>query len=223
MTTGTKHTLTAFDEDMDAIRSLIAEMGARAEAAVTNAMQALFSGDLELAETTRVGDKIIDQLETEIEKRVVQTIALRAPMADDLRELISALKMSTVIERIGDYAKNIAKRIGKLESSAFLKNNNELRQMGEITVEMINMAMDAYGKHDVDLARAVSVRDDDVDQLFKDLFVDFVAYVAKHPENAQEIAHLLFISRNLERIGDHSTTCAQLVYFTETGEDLPGA
>jgi phosphate transport system protein len=221
MSTGTRHTLSAFDEDMDHIRGLIAEMGARAETAVTNAMQALISNDVELAQATRAADKIIDQLETEVEKRVVQTIALRAPMADDLRELISALKMSAVIERIGDYAKNISKRVGKLESSKFLTNNSELRRMGEITVEMIHMAMDAYGKHDIDLARAVSVRDNDVDQLFKDLFVDFVAYVAKHPENAQEIAHLLFISKNLERIGDHSTTCANLVYFTETGEDLP--
>ena len=223
MSTGTKHTVTAFDDDMDEIRGMIAEMGARAETAVSNAMKALIENDKELAATTRAEDKIIDGLETEVEKLVVRTIALRAPMADDLRELIAALKMSAVIERIGDYAKNIAKRVGQLENSKFLSSNGQLRKMGEITIEMIRMAMDAYAKRDVDLAKAVTVRDDDVDQLYKDLFVDFVAFVAKNPTSATEVAHLLFISKNLERIGDHSTTVAEMIYFTETGENLPDA
>jgi phosphate transport system protein len=223
MSTGSKHTVTAFDDDMDEIRGMIAEMGARAETAVSNAMRALTENDKELAATTRAEDKIIDGLETEVEKLVVRTIALRAPMADDLRELIAALKMSAVIERIGDYAKNVSKRVGLLETSKFLSGNNQLRKMGEITIEMIRMAMDAYAKRDVDLAKAVTVRDDDVDQLYKDLFVDFVAFVAKNPTSATEIAHLLFISKNLERIGDHSTTVAQMIYFTETGENLPDA
>lgn len=223
MSTGTKHTVTAFDDDMDEIRGMIAEMGARAETAVSNAMKALIENDKELAATTRAEDKIIDGLETEVEKLVVRTIALRAPMADDLRELIAALKMSAVIERIGDYAKNIAKRVGLLENSKFLGSNNQLRKMGDITVEMIRMAMDAYAKRDIDLAKAVTVRDDDVDQLYKDLFVDFVAFVAKNPTSATEVAHLLFISKNLERIGDHSTTVAEMIYFTETGENLPDA
>jgi phosphate transport system protein len=223
MSTGTKHTVTAFDDDMDEIRGMIAEMGARAETAVSNAMKALIENDKELAASTRAEDKIIDGLETEVEKLVVRTIALRAPMADDLRELIAALKMSAVIERIGDYAKNVAKRVGLLENSKFLGSNNQLRKMGDITVEMIRMAMDAYAKRDIDLAKAVTVRDDDVDQLYKDLFVDFVAFVAKNPTSATEVAHLLFISKNLERIGDHSTTVAEMIYFTETGENLPDA
>ena len=223
MSTGTKHTVTAFDDDMDHIRGMIAEMGARAETAVTNAMKALIENDKELAQSTRSEDKIIDGLETEVEKLVVRTIALRAPMADDLRELIAALKMSAVIERIGDYAKNVAKRVGLLENSKFLRSNNQLKMMGEITVEMIRMAMDAYAKRDVDLATAVTARDHDVDQIYKDLFVDFVAFLAKNPTSATEIAHLLFISKNLERIGDHSTTVAEMIYFTETGENLPDA
>jgi phosphate transport system protein len=223
MTTGTKHTITAFDDDMDEIRGLIAEMGARAEAAVIAAMKALREHDTDTAATIRADDKIIDTLETEVERLVVRTIALRAPMADDLRELIAALKMSAVIERIGDYAKNIAKRVpqmnGKIPSSALA----QLGRMGEIVVEMIRMAMDAYAKRDVDLACAVTVRDDVVDQLNKDLFVDFVAYVVKNPQNATEVAHLLFTAKNLERIGDHTTNVAQMIYFTETGENLPDA
>ena len=223
MSTGTKHTITAFDDDMDEIRGLIAEMGARAEAAVIAAMKALREHDTDTAAKIRADDKIIDVLETDVERLVVRTIALRAPMADDLRELIAALKMSAVIERIGDYAKNIAKRVpqmsGQIPSSAL----EPLGRMGEIVVEMIRTAMDAYAKRDVDLARAVTVRDDVVDQLNKDLFVDFVAYVVKNPANATEVAHLLFTAKNLERIGDHTTNVAQMIYFTETGENLPDA
>ena len=186
-------------------------------------MKALRQHDIEAAATIRAEDKIIDGLETDVERLVVRTIALRAPMADDLRELIAALKMSAVIERIGDYAKNIAKRVpqmsGKIPASAL----EQLGRMGEIVVEMIRTAMDAYAKRDVDLARAVTVRDEVVDQLNKDLFVDFVAYVVKNPENATEVAHLLFTAKNLERIGDHTTNVAQMIYFTETGENLPDA
>lgn len=223
MTTGTRHTVTAFDDDMDEIRGLIAEMGARAETAVIAAMKALAEHDTELAAATRAEDKVIDNLETEVEKLVVRTIALRAPMADDLRELIAALKMSAVIERIGDYAKNIAKRVPQMEGKIPPAATEQLGRMGDIVVEMIRTAMDAYAKSDVDLARAVTVRDDDVDQLNKDLFVDFVAYVVKNPKNATEVAHLLFTAKNLERIGDHTTTVAQMIYFTETGENLPDA
>lgn len=223
MSTGTRHTVTAFDDDMDEIRGMIAEMGARAETAVSNAMKALTENDKELAAATRAEDKIIDSLETEVEKLVVRTIALRAPMADDLRELVAALKISAVIERIGDYAKNIAKRVGQLDSKAFLTTNDQLRRMGDIVIEMVRTSLDAYARRDIDLAKTVTVRDLDVDQIYKNLFVDFVAFVAKNPTSATEIAHLLFISKNLERIGDHSTNVAQMIYFTETGENLPDA
>ncbi|MBK8373925.1 phosphate signaling complex protein PhoU [Sphingorhabdus sp.] len=223
MSTGTRHTLSAFDDDMDQIRGLISEMGARAEAAVTNAMQALLHHDLDLATQTRADDKIIDRLEEDVEKQVVQTIALRAPMADDLRELIAALKIAAVIERIADYAKNISKRVHQVDHSKFLSKNKEVVRMGEIAVEMIRMVMDAYAKRDIEMAQAACARDDDIDQIHRDLFVDYVAYVAKHPAQAEEIAHLLFISKNLERVGDHATTCAQMIYFTETGENMPDA
>ena len=223
MSTGTRHTAKAFDEDMDTIRGLIAEMGARAETAVGNAMKALISNDKQLAQTTRAEDKIIDRLETEVEKMVVQTIALRAPMADDLRELVAGLKIAAVIERIGDYAKNISKRVGQLETSNFLTTNNQLRLMGEIAGEMVRNAMKAYAARDIELARNVTARDDAVNQIYKDLFVDFIAFVAKHPDSAKEIAHLLYVSKNLERVGDHATNWAQMIYFTETGENLPDA
>ncbi len=221
MNNGNKHTLSAFDEEMDNIRALISEMGSRAENAVIGAMKALMTNDIELAKKIRSDDKIIDKLEKEVERIIVQTIALRAPMADDLRELVAAMKMSAVIERIGDYSKNIAKRVGNLKTDDFLTDNNALKRMGDIAGEMVNTAMEAYAKRDIDLAIAVTRRDDDVDQLYKELFVDFVGFIAKNPTSANEVAHLLFISKNLERIGDHSTTCAGMIYFTETGENLP--
>ncbi len=221
MSTGTRHTAKAFDEDMDHIRGLIAEMGARAETAVTNAMKALIGNDKILAQATRADDKIIDRLETEVEKMVVQTIALRAPLADDLRELVAALKIAAVIERIGDYAKNISKRVGQLETNNFLSTNDQLRRMGDIAGEMVRNSMDAYARRDIELARAVTVRDDAVNQLYKNLFVDFIGFVAKNPQSATEIAHLLYISKNLERVGDHATNWAHMIYFTETGENLP--
>ncbi|APG62207.1 phosphate transport system regulatory protein PhoU [Sphingorhabdus lutea] len=221
MNSGNKHTLTAFDEEMDTIRGLISEMGARAEQAVAGSMKALLENDEKLAKKVRQEDVIIDQLETDVEKLVVRTIALRAPMADDLRELVAAMKMSAVIERIGDYAKNIAKRVGQLGTSEFLQHNKGIAKMGDITVEMVRKSMEAYAKRDIDMAIAVTRRDNDVDQLYKDLFVDFIGFIAKHPASATEVAHLLFISKNLERIGDHSTTCAGMIYFTETGENLP--
>lgn len=221
MNSGNKHTLSAFDEDMDNIRALISEMGSRAESAVEGSMKALMTNDEKLAKKIRSDDKIIDRLEDEVERIIVQTIALRAPMADDLRELIAAIKICAVIERIGDYSKNIARRVGKLKTEEFLIGNNALKRMGEIATEMVHMAMEAYAKRDIDLAIAVTRRDDDVDRLYKELFVDFVGFIAKNPESANEVAHLLFISKNLERIGDHSTTCAGMIYFTETGENLP--
>jgi phosphate transport system protein len=221
MSTGTRHTAKAFDQDMDHIRGLIAEMGARAETAVGNSMKALIDNDKSLAQTTRADDKIIDRLETEVEQRVVQTIALRAPMADDLRELVAALKIAAVIERIGDYAKNISKRVGQLETSLFLQTNDQLRLMGDIAGEMVRNAMNAYAARDIELARSVTARDEAVNQIYKDLFVDFVAFVAKNPTTATEVAHLLYISKNLERVGDHATNWAHMIYFTETGENLP--
>lgn len=217
MSNQTRHTVSAFDQDIDRIRGLISEMGTRAEKAVTDSISALVAHDEALAAETIADDVHIDRLQAEVEKAVVQTIALRAPMADDLRELVADLKMSPVIERIGDYAKNIAKRVGKLETDAFLRQNNQIVMMGKIAAEMLRSVMDAYARRDIDIARAVHNRDKEVDQIYRDVFVDFVAFVAKHPESATEIAHLLFISKNIERIGDHVTTCAEMIIFSETG------
>lgn len=217
-----RHTVSAFDEDMDRIRGYISEMGTRAGEQLANAMKALEANDHDLAKATAQADKQIDELEREVEKLIVQTIAIRAPLADDLRELIAAMKMSGVIERIGDYSKNIAKRVRRLESRSFINENQQIARMAGIAREMVQMVLDAYARRDIDLAEQICERDNEVDTIFKELFVDLVAYIAKHPEAAQEIAHMIVITKNIERIGDHATTCAEMIYFTETGQQLGG-
>jgi phosphate transport system protein len=219
-TTTNKHTVSAFDEEMERIRGYISEMGSRAHDQLVDAMRALDENDLELAKRASQADKQIDALEKEVEQLIVETIALRAPMADDLRGLVAAMKMSGVIERIGDYAKNIARRVRKLESRSFVTTNDQIPRMAKIAAEMVRAVMDAYARRDTDLALQVCERDKEVDIIFKELFVDLVAHIAKHPEAAQETAHLLVVTKNIERIGDHATTCAEMIYFTETGERI---
>ena len=217
------HIVKAFDEELQTLKNMLARMGGLAEEELARAIDAISRRDGALADQVIASDAQVDALEREVEERAILVIARRQPMASDLREIMVAIRVSSDLERIGDFAKNIAKRVplmsGKIPSSAL----EQLGRMGEIVVEMIRTAMDAYAKRDVDLARAVTIRDDVVDQLNKDLFVDFVAYVVKNPENATEVAHLLFTAKNLERIGDHTTNVAQMIYFTETGENLPDA
>lgn len=217
-----RHTVIAFENEISDIRGLVAEMGSRAELAVEQAMHALAAADTALAASVVAGDPLLDRLEREVEDRVVRCIALYTPVADDLRDLIAALKMSGVIERMGDYAKNIAKRVPELAAVPALTGDDQLIRMGAMAGDMIRLVLEAFARRDVDLAYAVCRRDDDLDLIYRNVFVDYVAFLAKHPESAQEIAHLLFVSKNLERIGDHATTCAEMVYYQATGEKMTG-
>src|SRR3546814_566297 len=159
MALGTEHIVKAFDADIGRLRGLIAEMGGRAEAALSDAMTALVQKDLDLAAQVVKKDRKIDELEVEIEKLTVQTIALRAPMADDLREVVAALKIVGIIERIGDYAKNIAKRVPLITERSSIKPTALLPSMAQIAAEMVTDVLDAFAARDVDLAAAVCGRD----------------------------------------------------------------
>jgi phosphate transport system protein len=214
----TDHTVTAFDDEIGELRGHIAEMGGRAEAAITSAMQALVKRDLELARKVIAEDKIIDRLETEVEKLAVRIIALRAPMADDLREVIAALKIAAVLERIGDYAKNIAKRAGALEGRRKIEPISLLPSMAQVAVEMVHNVLNAFAARDAALAVEVNERDKVVDDFYNSIFRTLVTFMVENPQSIGNAAHLLFVAKNLERVGDHATNVAEMVYFAATGE-----
>jgi phosphate transport system protein len=216
----TGHTLKAFDDDLNRLRASIAEMGGLAEAAIAAAMRALAGRDSEAARLVVEGDKRIDALEAEIERLAVQIIALRAPMADDLREVVAALKIVGVVERIGDYAKNIAKRVPAIADSPDLRPLSLLPEMGRIVAEMVRSALDAFVARDSAKAGQVCERDRAVDDFYNSIFRTLLTFMMESPNNITPATHLLFVAKNLERIGDHATNIAEMVYFAATGGHL---
>ncbi|QUL38847.1 phosphate signaling complex protein PhoU [Erythrobacter sp. JK5] len=217
----TEHTVKAFDEDITRLRGLIAEMGGLAEVAIHEALDALVRGDVDLADKVVDRDKKIDAIESEVDKLAVRIIALRAPMADDLREVIAALKIAGVVERIGDYSKNIAKRVGSIEGRDRFEPLTLLPAMGEIASEMVHDVLTAYAARDPELAREVIATDDKVDAFYNSIFRNLVSYMVENPATISSAAQLLFVARNLERIGDHATNVAEMVHFAATGTYPP--
>jgi len=212
-----EHTVKAFDEDITRLRGLIAEMGGLAEVAIAESLDALVRGDVALAESVVARDKRIDALETEVDKLAVRIIALRAPMADDLREVIAALKIGGVIERIGDYSKNIAKRVGMIEGRGRFEPLTLLPTMGELAGDMVHDVLTAYAARDPDLAREVIATDAKVDAFYHSIFRNLVRHMVENPSTISSAAQLLFVARNIERIGDHATNVAEMVHFAATG------
>ena len=215
----TGHTIKAFDEELDTLRATISEMGGLAEQAIRESMQALVRRDAAAAAKVVGRDKKIDALETEVERQAVQIIALRAPMADDLRDVVAALKIAGIVERIGDYAKNIAKRVATLEDSR-IEPISLLPEMARIVAEMVHNVLDAYAQRDARKAAAVCDRDSAVDDFYSSIFRALLTYMMENPHNITPATHLLFVAKNLERIGDHATNVAEMVYFAATAEHL---
>ena len=215
------HTVKAFDEDITRLRGLIAEMGGLAEVAIQEALDAMVRGDEELGNSVVARDKKIDALETEVDKLAVRIIALRAPMADDLREVIAALKIAGVVERIGDYSKNIAKRVGMIEGRDRFEPLTLLPTMGELAGEMVHDVLTAYASRDPSLAREVIATDAKVDAFYNSIFRNLVSHMVENPATISSAAQLLFVARNLERIGDHATNVAEMVHFAATGSYPP--
>lgn len=215
-----EHTVKAFDEDITRLRGLIAEMGGLAEVSIGEAMEALVKGNKDLAEAVVARDKRIDALEAEIDRLAIRVIALRAPMADDLREVIAALKIAGVVERIGDYAKNIAKTSVKIEGRRQFEPLTLIPAMGEIAASMVHDVLTAYAARDADLAAEIVSRDDKVDAFYESIFRNFVSHMMENPATISSGAQLLFVARNIERIGDHATNVAEMVYYAATGSYL---
>lgn len=212
-----EHTVKAFDEDITRLRGLIAEMGGLAELAIQQALQALVTGDEDLARGVVQRDAKLDALEAEVDAMTVRVLALRAPMADDLREIIAALKIAGVVERIGDYAKNIAKRTGRIEGRSRFEPLTLLPAMGEVASEMVHDVLTAYAARDPVIAREVIERDSKVDAFYDSIFRNLVSYMVENPATISTAAQLLFVARNIERIGDHATNVAEMVHFAAVG------
>lgn len=218
---GTQHTVKAFDTDINELRGLVAEIGGRSEQAIAKAMRALQKSDLQLAEEVVQEDKLIDDLERRIDELTFQTIALRAPMADDLRELIATFKISGVVERIGDYAKNIAKRVPVLAQGKKLGPVSLLPSMSQVASELVHDSLEAFARRDATMAEDVSERDQVVDDFYTSIFRATITHMIENPKDIGQAAHVLFIAKNLERIGDHATNVAEMVYFAAKGEQMP--
>jgi len=213
------HIVSSFDADLSRLDNMIAEMGGLAETQLTRSIEALCKRDLEAAERIIPADKKIDALEEEIYEFTVKLLALRQPMADDLRIVISAIKISSVIERIGDYAKNISKRTIVLKDSPSLTGAlHTVSRMSELVQTMIKQALDAYIQRDAEKAGDVRARDREVDLLHTSLFRELLTYMMEDPRYITPCTHLLFIAKNIERIGDHTTGIAEQVHFMVHGE-----
>ena len=212
-----EHTVKAFDEDITRLRGLIAEMGGLAEVALSEAMVALVKGNEDVATGVIARDKQIDALEAEVDKLAVRVIALRAPMADDLREVIAALKIAGVLERIGDYAKNIAKSAMKVENRRKFEPLTLIPAMADLAREMVHDVLTAHAARDAALAAEIVRRDDKVDAFYDSIFRNLVSHMMENPASITSAAELLFVARNIERIGDHATNVAEMVHYAATG------
>ncbi|MBW6523884.1 phosphate signaling complex protein PhoU [Sphingomonas sp. RHCKR47] len=220
MASSQEHTVKAFDQDIGQLRGLISQMGGLAEAAIGNAMLALQRGDHELAAQVRADDKKIDAIQHEVERAVVRIIALRAPMANDLREVVAALKIATVVERIGDYAKNIAKRVPQIDSEYRIDPISTLPAMARMAADMVRDVLDAFAARDPDAAIAICERDDALDDFYDSIFRTLVTYMVENPKTISQCAHLLFVAKHLERIGDHATNVAEMIHFAAHGTPI---
>jgi phosphate transport system protein len=215
----TAHTVKAFDDELNQLRASVSEMGGLAEAAIRDSMHALVYRNSEAAAEVIARDHRIDELEAEVERAVVNIIALRAPMADDLREIVAALKIAGAVERIGDYARNVARRVPSVGPSQ-IEPLSLLPEMGRMVGEMVKSVLDAFVARDPAQALEVCERDRAVDDFYKSIFRTLLTFMMENSHNITPATHLLFVAKNLERIGDHATNIAEMVYFAATGERM---
>ena len=215
----TDHIVKSYDAELEQLTGAVARMGGLAESQLVKAIDALRSGDKDLAQRVILEDQRIDDLETEVDDMSIRLIALRQPMAGDLRIIIASLKAASQLERVGDYAKNIAKRAVTLSMTAPIgATNSTIARMGGLVQIMIVNVLDAYLEHDVQKADDVRLRDQEVDQMNTGLFRELLTYMMEDPKTITMCTHLLFIAKNIERMGDHVTNIAELVRYMVTGE-----
>ena len=215
------HIVRSYDKDLDALERRIAEMGGIAEKMVIDAMDALSQADVALANQVVATDPRLDALQRDIEEQAILTIARRQPMAIDLREIVGAIRVAGDLERVGDLAKNIAKRSLKIGMEARVPRAIVgLRHMIDVATELMKDVLDAYAQRDTERARAVWERDAEIDALEDSVFRDLLTHMMEDPRNISFCAHLLFCSKNVERIGDHATNIAETVFYMIEGQQM---
>ena len=216
----TEHIVRSYDEDLRRLRDMTARMGGLAERQVADATRALVRRDTELATEVVQRDSQIDALEREIEAFCVRLLALRQPMAQDLRVIVAAMKASNDLERVGDYARNAAKRAIVLASLPSIGSLNGFERMAHMVQENLKAAMDAFVANDADAARRVWEADEPVDAIYNGIFRELLTFMMEDPRNISAATHMLFIAKNLERIGDHTTNIAERIYYAVRGDTL---
>jgi phosphate transport system protein len=217
-----EHTIKAFDADLQDLGRMIAEMGGLAERQIGDALDALSRHDLELADIIIAVDARIDALQREIEEKAILTIARRQPLAVDLREIVGALRVSNDLERIGDLAKNIAKRVGPVAGELNLQQvMRGVEHMTEMVLAQIKDVLDAYARRDVAKAVQVWRSDGEIDAVNNSLFRELLTYMMEDPRNISVCIHLLFCAKNIERMGDHATNVAETIYYMVEGQIIP--
>ncbi len=214
-----EHIVTSFEDDLQGLASQIAEMGGRAEEIVDRSITALLRGDIVVAQEVIEADKKVDALHRQIEDDAVILIARRQPMAQDLREAVAAIRIANDLERIGDLGKNIAKRAVAIQHESFSqKLRVGVEHLAELGLRQVKNVLDAYAARDLDKAREVSLRDEEIDAVYTSLFRELLTYMMEDPRNISMCTHLLFCAKNIERIGDHATNIAETVFYLITGE-----
>ena len=212
------HIVGAFDRDLKKIEGLLLEMGGLVELQMADVVMALVKRDTTLGQEVRDKDHRIDALEQKINERAVRLLALRQPMADDLRMIIAIMKVSASLERIGDYAKNIAKRLSVLVQAPPIGSSEKtLKRMSDLVQLMVSDVLDSFLKRDIELADDVRHRDEEVDLMNNTLFRELLTYMMEDPRSISVCMHLLFIAKNIERAGDHTTSIAEQVHYMASG------
>ena len=214
------HIVKAYDQDISSLKTMLAEMGGLAEEQLDNAIIALAKRDLVLADQVIAGDDKLDNLERAIEEKAILTIAKRQPMALDLREIMVTIRVSSDIERIGDLAKNTAKRTHAISEPLPRKLSVGLSRMGAMAQIQLKDVLDAYSRGDDAKAMAVWRSDEDLDALYNSIFRELLTYMMEDPRNISMCTHLLFGAKNLERIGDHTTNIAENIHFLIHGKTI---
>ena len=218
-----EHTVKSYDEELNQMTGTILRMGGMVEQQLADAITALIKRDPELAARVIQDDKPVDKLEHEVDHQVMRLLALRQPMAVDLRLITASLKISSDLERIGDYAANVAKRAGALSQVEPMRPVAVIPRMSLIVQGMIKDVLDAYMARDAERALAVWRRDEEVDEIYNSLFRELLTYMMEDPRHITPCTHLLFIAKNIERMGDHATNIAETISFLVTGIPLEEA